>query len=165
MITEKLIKKYASVVLLNTVDSLYNHDEESIDQFYKKFVKVNKNNKHLKNNKTDNEVIDELIIDLLEKEFTQNEIGQTLQNEMVKENEKAIDDLTSILDEKLRPIEPQLRPIFKNDEEYNKFRRYTTENLVVSNLDLNNAVLKSLKTMKISGMPVIQIMQLISEIA
>ena len=165
MITENLIKKYASVVLLNTVDSLYNHDEEAINQFYKRFVKVNKNNKHLKNNKKDNEVIDELILDLLEKDFTKNEIGQTLQTEMVKENEKAIDELTTILDEKLRPIEPQLRPIFKDDQQYNEFRKYTTENLVVSNLDLNNAVLKALKTMKISGMPVIQIKQLISEIA
>ena len=109
--------------------------------------------------------MDELILDLLEKDFTKNEIGQTLQTEMVKENEKAIDELTSILDEKLRPIEPQLRPIFKDDQQYNEFRKYTTENLVVSNLDLNNAVLKALKTMKISGMPVIQIMQLISEIA
>jgi len=165
MITENLIKKYASVVLLNTVDSLYNHDEESINQFYKRFVKVNKNNKHLKNHKKDNEVIDELILDLLEKDFTKNEIGQILQSEMIKENEKAIDELTTILDEKLRPIEHELRPIFNDDKQYDEFRKYTTENLVVSNLDLNNAVLKALKTMKISGMPVIQIMQLISEIA
>ena len=84
MINEKNIKKYASTVLINTVDDLFDHNPELINNFYKDFIKTNKRNKHLKNNYKDNEVIDELILEELEKSFTQNDIGRTLQKNMVE---------------------------------------------------------------------------------
>lgn len=164
MITEDKIKKYASTVLISTVESLFNNDKTAIDNFYKDFVKENKRNKKLKDNQKDNEVIDELILEQLEKSFTQNDIGRTLQTEMVKENDKAIEELADVLDEKLRPIEGKLRMFFDSTEQYNQFRKYTTEGLVVSNLNLTNAVLKALKTLNISGMQSMQIMQLVSTV-
>lgn len=164
MITEKNIKKYASSVLVSTVKELFNNDEIAINQFYKDFVKDNKNNKQLKSNPKDNEVIDELILEELEKSFTQNDIGFTLQSQMVKQNDQAIDELANVLDEKLRPIEYDLRVIFNDDKKYDEFRKYTTENLVVSNLNLSTSVVKALKTIGISGMQAAQIMQLISTV-
>ncbi|MBE6487487.1 MAG: hypothetical protein E7Z86_02075 [Methanosphaera stadtmanae] len=164
MITEKNIKKYASSVLVSTVKELFNNDQIAIDQFYKDFVKNNKNNKQLKSNPKDNEVIDELILEELEKSFTQNDIGFTLQSQMVKQNDKAIDELANVLDEKLRPIAYDLRTIFNDDKKYDEFRKYTTENLVVSNLNLSTSVVKALKTIGISGMQAAQIMQLISTV-
>lgn len=164
MITEKNIKKYASSVLVSTVKELFNNDEIAINQFYKDFVKDNKNNKQLKSNPKDNEVIDELILEELEKSFTQNDIGFTLQSQMVKQNDQAIDELANVLDEKLRPIAYDLRVIFNDDKKYDEFRKYTTENLVVSNLNLSTSVVKALKTIGISGMQAAQIMQLISTV-
>ncbi|RAP51917.1 MAG: hypothetical protein BZ137_09530 [Methanosphaera sp. rholeuAM130] len=164
MITEDKIKKYASTVLVSTVESLFNHDKTAIDNFYKEFVKDNKRNKKLKDNQKDNEVIDELILEELEKSFTQNDIGRVLQTEMVRENDKAIEELANVLDEKLKPIESQLIQWFDNTEQYNQFRKYTTEGLVVSNLNLKMSVVKALKTLNISGMQSAQIMQLISTV-
>ncbi len=162
MINEEKIKKYASTVLVSTVENLFDHDKTAIDNFYKDFVKDNKRNKKLKDNQKDNEVIDELILEELEKTFTQNDIGRVLQTEMVRENDKAIEELADVLDEKLKPIESQLRQWFDNEEQYNQFRKLTTEGLVVSNLNLNMSVVKALKSLNISGMQSAQIMQLIS---
>lgn len=164
MITEDKIKKYASTVLVSTVESLFDHDKTAIDNFYKEFVEDNKRNKKLKDNQKDNEVIDELILEELEKSFTQNDIGRTLQTEMVRENDNAIEELANVLDEKLKPIESQLIQWFDNSQQYNQFRKYTTEGLVVSNLNLKMSVVKALKTLNISGMQSAQIMQLISTI-
>lgn len=164
MITEDKIKKYASTVLVSTVESLFDHDKTAIDSFYKDFVKNNKRNKKLKDNPKDNEVIDELILEELEKSFTQNDIGRVLQTEMVHENDKAIEELANVLDEKLIPIESQLRSWFDSNEQYDEFRKYTTEGLVVSNLNLSTSVVKALKTLNISGMQAAQIMQLISTV-
>jgi gamma-glutamylcysteine synthetase len=83
---------------------------------------------------------------------------------MVKQNDKAIDELANVLDEKLRPIAYDLRTIFNDDKKYDEFRKYTTENLVVSNLNLSTSVVKALKTIGISGMQAAQIMQLISTV-
>lgn len=164
MINEKNIKKYASTVLLKTVDELFENKKDLIDNFYADFIKSNKRNKNLKNNYKDNEVIDELILEELEKSFTQNDIGRVLQKNMVEENDKAIEDLTHILDEKLRPIAYELRSIFNDDNKYNEFKKYVTENLVVSNLNLSTSTIKALKTMGISGIESAKIIQLISQV-
>ena len=164
MINEKNIKKYASTVLLKTVDELFDNKKELIDNFYSDFIKENKRNKNLKNNYKDNEVVDELILEELEKSFTQNDIGRVLQKNMVEENDKAIEDLTHILDEKLRPIAYELRSIFNDDKKYDEFKKYVTENLVVSNLNLSTSTIKALKTMGISGIESAKIIQLISQV-
>lgn len=164
MINEKNIKKYASTVLLKTVDELFENKKDLIDNFYADFIKSNKRNKNLKNNYKDNEVIDELILEELEKSFTQNDIGRVLQKNMVEENDKAIEDLTHILDEKLRPIAYELRSIFNDDNKYDEFKKYVTENLVVSNLNLSTSTIKALKTMGISGIESAKIIQLISQV-
>lgn len=164
MINEKNIKKYASTVLINTVDDLFDHNPELINNFYKDFIKTNKRNKHLKNNYKDNEVIDELILEELEKSFTQNDIGRTLQKNMVEENDKAIEDLAHILDEKLKPIAYDLRVLFNDNEKYDEFRKLVTENLVVSNLNLTSSAIKALKTMGMTGIETAKIIQLITEI-
>ena len=67
MLTEKNIKKYASTVLLNTVDYLFDNKETLINIFYKDFVESNKRNKKLKSNIKDNEVVDEYLLEELEK--------------------------------------------------------------------------------------------------
>lgn len=67
MINEKNVKKYASTVLLSTVDDLFDNKKDLIDNFYKDFVATHKRNKNLKNNYKDNEVVDELILEELEK--------------------------------------------------------------------------------------------------
>lgn len=164
MINEKNIKKYASTVLLKTVDELFDNKKDLIDNFYSDFIKSNKRNKNLKNNYKDNEVVDELILEELEKSFTQNDIGRVLQKNMVEENDKAIADLTHILDEKLRPIAYELRSIFNDDNKYDEFKKYVTENLVVSNLNLSTSTIKALKTMGISGIESAKIIQLISQV-
>ena len=164
MISEKNIKKYASTVLINTVDELFDHNPQLIDNFYKDFIKNNKRNKHLKNNYKDNEVIDELILEELEKSFTQNDIGRVLQKNMVEENDKAIEDLAHILDEKLRPIAYDLRVLFNDNNKYDEFRKLVTENLVVSNLNLTSSAIKALKTMGMNGIETAKIIQLITEI-
>ena len=137
MLTEKNIKKYASTVLLNTVDNLFDNKETLINNFYKDFVESNKRNKKLKSNIKDNEVVDEYLLEELEKSFTQNDIGRVLQKEMVKANDNAIADLANVLDEKLLPVSRDLKNVFNDDVKYNQFRKYVTENLVVSNLNLN----------------------------
>ena len=96
MLTEKNIKKYASTVLLNTVDNLFDNKETLINNFYKDFVESNKRNKKLKSNIKDNEVVDEYLLEELEKSFTQNDIGRVLQKEMVKANDNAIADLANM---------------------------------------------------------------------
>lgn len=164
MISEKNIKKYASSVLISTVDRLFDHKEILIDNFYKDFVKSNKKNKKLKNNYKDNEVVDELLLEELEKSFTRNDIGYALQSEMVKANEDALDDLSTILDEKLRPIAYSLRSVFNDNNQYDQFKKYVTENLVVSKMNLSTATVKALKTMNISGNRSLQIIQLISQV-
>lgn len=164
MLTEKNIKKYASTVLLNTVDNLFDNKETLINNFYKDFVESNKRNKKLKSNIKDNEVVDEYLLEELEKSFTQNDIGRVLQKEMVKANDNAIADLTNVLDEKLLPVSRDLKNVFNDDVKYNQFRKYVTENLVVSNLNLNTSTIKALKTMNISGIQAAQIIQLISQV-
>ena len=146
MLTEKNIKKYASTVLLNTVDNLFDNKETLINNFYKDFVESNKRNKKLKSNIKDNEVVDEYLLEELEKSFTQNDIGRVLQKEMVKANDNAIADLANVLDEKLLPVSRDLKNVFNDDVKYNQFRKYVTENLVVSNLNLNTSTIKALKT-------------------
>ena len=163
-ITEDNIKKYASTVLLSTVDELFDHKQDLIDNFYKDLVKSNKRNKHLKNNIKDNEVIDELILEELEKSFTQNDIGKVLQSNMVQENDRAIEDLSHILDEKLRPIAYDLRVLFNDNQKYDEFRKLVTENLVVSNLNLNSSAVKALKTMGVNGIEAVKIIQLITQL-
>lgn len=164
MINEKNIKKYASTVLLSTVDELFDNNQELIDNFYADFIKSNKRNKHLKNNIKDNEVVDELILEELEKSFTQNDIGRALQSNMVRENDKAIADLANILDEKLRPIAYDLRVLFNDNAKYDEFRKLVTENLVVSNMNLNTSTIKALKTMGINGIEAAKIIQLVTEL-
>lgn len=164
MLTEENIKKYASTVLLNTVDNLFDHNQTLIDNFYKDFIESNKRNKNLKNNIKDNEVVDEYLFEELEKSFTQNDIGRTLQKEMVKANDNAIADLANVLDEKLMPVANDLKIVFNDDKKYDQFRKYVTENLVVSNLNLNTSTIKALKTMNISGIQAAQIIQLISQV-
>ena len=164
MLTEKNIKKYASTVLLNTVDNLFDNKETLIKNFYKDFVESNKRNKKLKSNIKDNEVVDEYLLEELEKSFTQNDIGRVLQKEMVKANDNAIADLANVLDEKLLPVSRDLKNVFNDDIKYNQFRKYVTENLVVSNLNLNTSTIKALKTMNISGIQAAQIIQLISQV-
>ena len=164
MLTEKNIKKYASTVLLNTVDNLFDNKETLINNFYKDFVESNKRNKKLKSNIKDNEVVDEYLLEELEKSFTQNDIGRVLQKEMVKANDNAIADLANVLDEKLLPVSRDLKNVFNDDVKYNQFRQYVTENLVVSNLNLNTSTIKALKTMNISGIQAAQIIQLISQV-
>ena len=163
-ITEDNIKKYASTVLISTVEELFDNNQELIDNFYADFIKNNKRNKHLKNNIKDNEVIDELILEELEKSFTQNDIGRVLQSNMVKENDRAIEDLANVLDEKLKPIEYDLRALFNDNNKYNEFRKLVTENLVVSNLNLNSSTIRALKTMGMNGIEAAKIIQLITEI-
>ncbi len=162
MISEKNIKKYASGVLLETVDILFDNNQELIDNFYKDFINTHKRNSRLKKNYKDNEVVDELIIEELEKSFTQRDIGHVLNHQMVVANDKAIAELANLLDEKLKPVEHDLRIIFKDDEKYDKFRKLVTENLVVSNLNLNSSVVKALKTLDMSGMQVAQVIQIVS---
>lgn len=164
MLTEKNIKKYASTVLLNTVDNLFDNKETLINNFYKDFVESNKRNKKLKSNIKDDEVVDEYLLEELEKSFTQNDIGRVLQKEMVKANDNAIADLANVLDEKLLPVSRDLKNVFNDDVKYNQFRKYVTENLVVSNLNLNTSTIKALKTMNISGIQAAQIIQLISQV-
>lgn len=164
MLTEKNIKKYASTVLLNTVDNLFDNKETLINNFYKDFVESNKRNKKLKSNIKDNEVVDEYLLEELEKSFTQNDIGRVLQKEMVKANDNAIADLANVLDEKLLPVSRDLKNVFNDNVKYNQFRKYVTENLVVSNLNLNTSTIKALKTMNISGIQAAQIIQLISQV-
>lgn len=164
MLTEKNIKKYASTVLLNTVDNLFDNKETLINNFYKDFVESNKRNKKLKSNIKDNEVVDEYLLEELEKSFTQNDIGRVLQKEMVKANDNAIADLANVLDEKLLPVSRDLKNVFNDDVKYNQFRKNVTENLVVSNLNLNTSTIKALKTMNISGIQAAQIIQLISQV-
>ena len=115
MLTEKNIKKYASTVLLNTVDNLFDNKETLINNFYKDFVESNKRNKKLKSNIKDNEVVDEYLLEELEKSFTQNDIGRVLQKEMVKANDNAIADLAKVLDEKLLPVSRDLKNVFNDD--------------------------------------------------
>lgn len=164
IISEKNIKKYASTVLLSTVDELFDHKTDLINSFYEDVVKNNKRNKHLKNNYKDNEVVDEVIFEELEKSFTQNDIGRVLQSNMVKENDRAIEDLANILDEKLKPIAYDLRVLFNDNKKYDEFRKLVTENLVVSNLNLNSSAIKALKTMGMTGIETAKIIQLITEI-
>lgn len=164
MINEKNIKKYASTVLISTVEELFDNKQELIDNFYTDFVKSNKRNKNLKNNYKDNEVVDELILEELEKSFTQNDIGRVLQSNMVRENDRAIEDLANVLDEKLRPIAYDLRVLFNDNNKYDEFRKLVTENLVVSNLNLNTSAIKALKTMGMKGIETAKIIQLITEI-
>ena len=164
MLTGKNIKKYASTVLLNTVDNLFDNKETLINNFYKDFVESNKRNKKLKSNIKDNEVVDEYLLEELEKSFTQNDIGRVLQKEMVKANDNAIADLANVLDEKLLPVSRDLKNVFNDDVKYNQFRKYVTENLVVSNLNLNTSTIKALKSMNISGIQAAQIIQLISQV-
>lgn len=164
MLNEKNIKKYASSVLISTIDNLFDNKQSLIDNFYKEFIKANKTNKKLKSNINDNEVVDECLIEELEKSFTQNDIGRVLQKEMVKANDNAIADLANVLDEKIRPVAYDLRVVFNDDEKYDQFRKYVTENLVVSNLNLNTSTIKALKTMNISGIQAAQIIQLISQV-
>ena len=164
MINEKKVKKYASTVLLSTVDDLFDNKKDLIDNFYKDFVATHKRNKNLKNNYKDNEVVDELILEELEKSFTQNDIGRVLQKNMVQENDRAIEDLAHVLDEKLRPIAYDLRTIFNDNNKYDEFRKLVTENLVVSNLNLNSSAIRALKTMGINGIQAARIIQLITQI-
>ncbi len=164
MINEKNIKKYASTVLLKTVDELFDNNKVLIDNFYADFIKTNKRNKNLKNNYKDNEVVDELLLEELEKSFTQNDIGRVLQSNMVRENDKAIEDLAHVLDEKLRPIAYDLRVLFNDNAKYDQFRKLVTENLVVSNMNLNTSTIKALKTMGMTGIETAKIIQLITEL-
>lgn len=164
MINEKNVKKYASTVLLSTVDDLFDNKKDLIDNFYKDFVATHKRNKNLKNNYKDNEVVDELILEELEKSFTQNDIGRVLQKNMVQENDRAIEDLAHVLDEKLRPIAYDLRTIFNDNNKYDEFRKLVTENLIVSNLNLNSSAIRALKTMGINGIQAARIIQLITQI-
>lgn len=164
MINEKNIKKYASTVLISTVEELFDHKKDLIDNFYTDLIKTNKRNKNLKNNYKDNEVVDEIIFEELEKSFTQNDIGRVLQSNMIKENDRAIEDLANILDEKLRPIAYELRTLFNDNNKYDEFRKLVTENLVVSNLNLNSSAIKALKTMGMNGIETAKIIQLITEI-
>ncbi len=164
MISEKNIKKYASTVLLSTVENLFDNKENLINNFYKDFVETYKNDKKLKKDFKDNEVVDEYLLEELEKRFTQRDIGQVLQAEMVKANNAAIEDLAHVLDEKLVPVAGELKRAFNDEQKYNVFRNYVTENLVVSNLNLSTATIKALKTMNISGMQAAQIMQLIAQV-
>ena len=164
MLTEKNIKKYASTVLLNTVDNLFDNKETLINNFYKDLLNQIRETKKLKSNIKDNEVVDEYLLEELEKSFTQNDIGRVLQKEMVKANDNAIADLANVLDEKLLPVSRDLKNVFNDDVKYNQFRKYVTENLVVSNLNLNTSTIKALKTMNISGIQAAQIIQLISQV-
>ena len=152
------------IFLLNTVDNLFDNKETLINNFYKDFVESNKRNKKLKSNIKDNEVVDEYLLEELEKSFTQNDIGRVLQKEMVKANDNAIADLANVLDEKLLPVSRDLKNVFNDDVKYNQFRKYVTENLVVSNLNLNTSTIKALKTMNIAGIQAAQIIQLISQV-
>ena len=162
MITEDKIKKYASTVLLNTIYELYDNESRLIDNFFKDFIEDNKKNRKLQKNYKDNEILDELLLEQLEKSFTQNDIGATLNKQMIKEQENAISELAYILDEKLQPIESDLKRIFNDDAKYNEFRKLTTENLVVSNMNLNSSAINAMKTLKMEGIQVAQIMQLIT---
>ncbi len=162
MITEEDIKKYASSVLLETVDILFDNNKEQIDTFYKDFIKKYKRNSKLKKNIKDNEVVDQLIIDELEKSFTQRDIGRVLNHQMVLANDVAISELSTVLDEKFKPIEHDLRIIFKDEKKYDQFKKLVTENLVVSNLNLNSSVVKALKNLNMTGAQTAQIMQLVS---
>ena len=146
------------------MDNLFDNKETLINNFYKDFVESNKRNKKLKSNIKDNEVVDEYLLEELEKSFTQNDIGRVLQKEMVKANDNAIADLANVLDEKLLPVSRDLKNVFNDDVKYNQFRKYVTENLVVSNLNLNTSTIKALKTMNISGIQAAQIIQLISQV-
>lgn len=83
---------------------------------------------------------------------------------MVEENDKAIEDLAYILDEKLRPIAYDLRVLFNDNKKYDEFRKLVTENLVVSNLNLTSSAIKALKTMGMTGIETAKIIQLITEI-
>ncbi|RAP51167.1 MAG: hypothetical protein BZ136_00035 [Methanosphaera sp. rholeuAM74] len=162
MITEDKIKKYASTVLLNTIYELFDNESRLIDNFFKEFIEDNKKNRKLQKNYKDNEILDELLLEQLEKSFTQNDIGATLNKQMIKEQENAISELAYILDEKLYPIESDLKRIFNDDAKYDEFRKLTTENLVVSNMNLNSSAINAMKTLKMEGIQVAQIMQLIT---
>ena len=162
MITEDKIRKYASTVLLNTIYELFDNESRLIDNFFKEFIEDNKKNKKLQKNYKDNEILDELLLEQLEKSFTQNDIGATLNKQMIKEQENAISELAYILDEKLYPIESDLKRIFNDDAKYDEFRKLTTENLVVSNMNLNSSAINAMKTLKMEGIQVAQIMQLIT---
>lgn len=162
MITEDKIRKYASTVLLNTIYELFDNESRLIDNFFKEFIEDNKKNKKLQKNYKDNEILDELLLEQLEKSFTQNDIGATLNKQMIKEQENAISELAHILDEKLYPIESDLKRIFNDDAKYDEFRKLTTENLVVSNMNLNSSAINAMKTLKMEGIQVAQIMQLIT---
>lgn len=164
MITEDKIKKYASSVLISTIEDLFDNKKTLIDAFFKDFVEEHKKDKKLKKDYKDNEVVDEMLIEELEKSFTQNDIGQVLQKQMVKANDEAIDDLALILDEKLQPVSYGLKQALKSQDRYDEFRKYVTEGLVVSNLNLTPAVLKALKIMKIDGMQAAEIMQFIAQV-
>lgn len=83
---------------------------------------------------------------------------------MVQENDRAIEDLAHVLDEKLRPIAYDLRTIFNDNNKYDEFRKLVTENLVVSNLNLNSSAIRALKTMGINGIQAARIIQLITQI-
>jgi len=162
MITEDKIRKYTSTVLLNTIYELFDNESRLIDNFFKEFIEDNKKNKKLQKNYKDNEILDELLLEQLEKSFTQNDIGATLNKQMIKEQENAISELAYILDEKLYPIESDLKRIFNDDAKYDEFRKLTTENLVVSNMNLNSSAINAMKTLKMEGIQVAQIMQLIT---
>ncbi|WP_304124937.1 hypothetical protein [Methanosphaera cuniculi] len=164
MIDVETIKTYASSVLISTIEDLFDNKKELIDTFFDEFVDEYKDDRKLNKDYKDNEVVDEYIIDELEKRFTQNDIGQTLQKQMVKANDEAIADLAYVLDEKLQPIQRELRRALKTESSYDAFRKYVTENLVVTNLNLTQATIKAVKTMKLDQMQAAEIMQLISQI-
>lgn len=164
MIDVDTIKTYASSVLISTVEELFDNKKDLIDDFFNDFVEEYKDDRKLNKDYKDNEVVDEYIIDELEKRFTQNDIGATLQKQMVKANDEAIEDLAYVLDEKLQPVKSQLKRALRSESQYNNFRKYVTENLVVSNLNLTQATIKALKTMKLEQIQAAEIMQLISEI-
>ncbi|MCI5866519.1 MAG: hypothetical protein SOZ23_01350 [Methanosphaera sp.] len=164
MISKDNTKKYASSVLISTIEELFDYKENTIDAFFDDFVETYKKDKKLKKDYKDNEVVDEYLITELEKSFTQNDIGRVLQKQMVEANNEAIEDLAGVVDEKLMPVRAALITALGSQQNYDVFKKYVTENIVMTNLNLSTATIKALKTMNISGMKAAEIMQLISQV-
>ena len=83
---------------------------------------------------------------------------------MVEANNEAIEDLAGVVDEKLMPVRAALITALGSQQNYDVFKKYVTENIVMTNLNLSTATIKALKTMNISGMKAAEIMQLISQV-
>ncbi|MDO5851717.1 MAG: hypothetical protein Q4Q23_04440 [Methanobacteriaceae archaeon] len=147
MISKKNIEENASMVLIDTVYELFNN-EEKINTFYSN---LNLDENQFVDGKIDNEILDEQIINELEKHFDQKTIGMKIQELINKENERSIKELHKMIDEKFESIKSDLLKLIGDETDYTNFKDKLCNNLILNNMQFESAIKASLKELNKSS--------------